>query len=140
MKSLATILLLCMCAGRAGAQGSGENLQGNWKFLGGYEFVHVDDEDRVFQCRIDLNMNVFFATANIQADGVIEWGVPRFFSIYGKEVASGQVWGDAKIELKGRIMFLEANGAPGRSIDRREFDKVPELPTICDHYLALAFE
>lgn len=121
-----------------GANSAEDGLAGNWKFLGGYEFVHVDDENRIFQCRIDLDMNVLFAVANIQSDGQIDWGVLRFFSIYGKEVASGQVLEEAKIELKGRIMFLETNGAPGRSTTRREFDKVAELPTVCNHYLALA--
>jgi len=49
-------------------------------------------------------------------------------------------WGSGSIELRNRVMFLTALTLSGTSTERMEFDKVPELPTMCSHYQAIAFE
>ncbi len=86
-------------------------------------------------------LHVLFSTGEISDSGAVEWTPVRFFSLYGKEfVPSGMNWGTGNIELRNRVMFLTAPSASGASAERMEFDKVPELPTMCTHYLAMAFE
>lgn len=133
-------LMLGLLACNTSAQTADPFLVGSWKYLRTFQYVHVDEQDRVFQCRISPDLHVFFATGRYQEGGVIEWEVPRFFSLYGQEVASGQDWGTSTMELRTRVMFLTMPTASGLSTERLEFDKVPVLPTICAHYLALAFE
>lgn len=120
------------------AQESTANPSGNWKYLGGYTFVHIDENQRAFQCRIDRDMNVYFATSQVM-DGELEWSPTRFFSIYGDEVAlSGQTWGKGSVEHKGRILFLNGSTPSGNSTVRLELDPVASLPTVCQHYLELS--
>lgn len=145
MRTVVGILAMCLTASTVAAQSTKHDwvlgLQGAWKYLGGYVFVNVDEDGRAFQCRIDRDMNIYFSTAELAVDGAVSWELPRFFSIYGKElVPSGQIWSNAKIDLRGRIMFMDTAGSVNQAAERLEFDKVPELPTICSHYLALAFE
>lgn len=133
-------LTLGAIATNATAQVAPTGLVGNWKYLRSFQFVHVDEQDRVFQCRISPDLHVVFGIGKYQDGGVIEWEVPRFFSLYGQEVASGQDWGSSTMELRTRVMFLTMPSASGNSTERLEFDRVPTLPTICAHYLELAFE
>ena len=103
--------------------------------------MHVDDQDRIFQCRIVPELHVFFSTGVIAAQGQVTWDTVRFFTLYGEEYSpSGQDWGVNTIELRGRVMFLTLPPVSGRDPERMEFDMVPKLPTICEHYLSLAWE
>lgn len=123
------------------AQSAEPTLQGTWKYLRNFTFVQVDAENRVYQCRIMPDLHVLFATGQIAESGVVEWSPVRFFSLYGKEFTpSGMDWGSGTIELRNRVMFLTAPTASGTTTERMEFDKVPELPTMCTHYQAAAFE
>lgn len=125
-------------AGIATAQDSPSNMHGSWKYLGGYTFIHIDEEQRAFQCRIDRDMNVYFATSQLQ-DGALEWSSTRFFSIYGSEVdLSGQTWGESGIEFRGRILLLDTLTPERNTSERLELDPVAALPTICLHYLDLS--
>ncbi len=132
--------ILSLLAFSTSAQVADPFLVGSWKYLRTFHYVHVDEHDRVFQCRISPDLHVFFATGKYQEGGVIDWEVPRFFSLYGDEVPSGQVWGRNTMELRTRVMFLTVPTVSGSSTERLEFDKVPVLPTLCAHYLAIAFE
>jgi hypothetical protein len=116
-------------------------LQGTWKYLRNFTFVQIDAQNRAYQCRIMPDLHVLFSTGQITESGAIEWSPVRFFSLYGKEfVPSGMDWGTGAVELRNRVMFLTAPTASGTTTERMEFDKVPELPTMCIHYLTLAFE
>jgi hypothetical protein len=113
---------------------------GSWKYLGGYTFVHIDESQRAFQCRIDRDMNVFFAVAKVK-DGEVAWSPTRYFSIYGKEIdLSGQSWGEGTVEHRGRILFLNPRAPSGNSNERLELDPVATLPTICQYYLQISHE
>lgn len=140
MKNVITSVMLGLLGCNASAQLADPVLVGSWKYLRSFQYVHVDEQDRVFQCRISPDLHVFFAVGKYQEGGVIEWEVPRFFSLYGQEVASGQDWGTSTMELRSRVMFLTMPTSSGLATERLEFDKVPVLPTICAHYLAIAFE
>lgn len=134
-------LMLAMAASTAVAQPSEPTLQGTWKYLRNFTFVQVDARNRVYQCRIMPDLHVLFSTGLIADAGQIEWSPVRFFSLYGKEfVPSGMDWGSGTIELRNRVMFLTAPTLSGTSTERMEFDKVPELPTMCSYYLETAFE
>lgn len=140
MRRLVHAALLCLLCTEASGQTAEQGLQGGWKYLRAFTYVHVDEQDRVFQCRFDTDLNVQFATAIYQAGGVIEWTPVRFFSLYGQEVPSGREWGTNTIELRSRIMFLTVPAANGQGTAREEYDKVATLPTICEHYRQMAFE
>lgn len=141
MKKLTLACLLSLAGADVNAQLAEQGLQGSWKFLQSFTYVHVDEQDRVFQCRIDSDMNVRFATSVYQAGGAIEWSPVRFFSLYGREVVpSGTEWGMNTMELRTRIMFLDGTSTDAQSLDRMEFDKVATLPTLCEHYRQIAFE
>jgi len=123
------------------AQSTEPVLQGTWKYLRNFTFVQIDAQNRAYQCRIMPDLHVLFSTGQITESGAIEWSPVRFFSLYGKEfVPSGMDWGSGTIELRNRVMFLTAPTASGTATERMEFDKVPELPTMCIHYQAVAFE
>ncbi len=139
MRRLTKVALLCLLCANASGQGAEQGLQGTWKYLRAFNYVHVDEQDRLFQCRVDTDLNVQFATATYQSGGTIEWSPVRFFGLYGQEVPSGREWGTNTIELKSRIMFLTASAANGQGTVREEYDKVATLPTICEHYRRLAF-
>jgi len=139
--SIALTLVLSFAGSAALAQSSEPTLQGTWKYLRNFTFVEVDAQSRVYQCRIMPDLHVLFSTGQIAQSGQIEWSPVRFFSLYGKEfVPSGMDWGSGTIELRNRVMFLTAATLTGTSTERMEFDKVPELPTMCTHYRAIAFE
>jgi hypothetical protein len=139
--SIALLAALSLPWSAAQAQSAEPTLQGTWKYLRNFTFVQVDAQNRVYQCRIMPDLHVLFATGQIAASGAIQWTPVRFFSLYGKEfVPSGMDWGSGTIELRNRVMFLTAPTASGTSTERMEFDKVPELPTMCIHYQAIAFE
>ncbi|MDO9316695.1 MAG: hypothetical protein Q7V56_00655 [Gammaproteobacteria bacterium] len=140
MRSVIQAGLLCLLCAEASGQTAEQGLLGSWKYLRAFNYVHVDERDRVFQCRLDTDLNVQFATAIYQAGGVIEWTPVRFFSLYGQEVPSGREWGTNTIELRSRIMFLTVPAANGQGTAREEYDKVATLPTICEHYRQMAFE
>lgn len=140
MRRLTQFALLCLVCANASGQVAEQGLQGTWKYLRAFNYVHVDDQDRLFQCRVDTDLNVQFATALYQADGTVEWSPVRFFGLYGQEVPSGREWGTNIIELRSRIMFLTVPATNGQGTAREEYDKVATLPTICEHYRRLAFE
>jgi len=123
------------------AQSTEPVLQGAWKYLRNFTFVQIDAQNRAYQCRIMPDLHVLFSTGQISDSGAVEWAPVRFFSLYGKEfVPSGMDWGTGAVELRNRVMFLTAPTASGTTVERMEFDKVPELPTMCIHYLTMAFE
>lgn len=133
-----TGLWLGMLATTTIAQGVNDALVGNWKYLRNFTYVNVDANAKIFQCRILPDLNVFLATGRISDDSTVQWDPVRFFSLYGKEVTpSGQDWGAGAIELRTQVMFLSGQNASSTGIERREFDRVPELPTICSHYLSM---
>jgi len=134
-------LAMALAASATLAQTPEPTLQGTWKYLRNFTFVQVDDRNRVYQCRIMPDLHVLFSTGVIADAGQIQWSPVRFFSLYGKEfVPSGMDWGSASIELRNRVMFLTMPTLSGAGTERMEFDKVPELPTMCTYYLATAFE
>lgn len=136
----AVALLLAMLAMPASAQSPEAGLQGTWKYLRNFTYVNIDERGRVFQCRILPDLNLFISTGQIGAASEVQWQPVRFFSLYGKEVSpSGQDWGRATIELRALVMFLTP-AEPGPGLQRMEFDKVPQLPTLCAHYLQVSFE
>ncbi len=133
-------LLGLLCVG-VPSQAAEQSAQGTWKYLRAFNFVHVDAENRVFQCRFDTDFNVQFATALYQSDGSIEWTPVRFFSLYGQEVViPDRGWGINTMEVRARIMFLTVPRTNGDGTERQEYDKVATLPTICEHYRQIAFE
>jgi len=141
MTAFALLAAMSLMGSAAVAQSSEPTLQGTWKYLRNFTFVQVDAQNRVYQCRIMPDLHVLFATGQIAEAGQIEWSPVRFFSLYGREfVPSGMDWGSGSIELRNRVMFLTALTLSGTSTERMEFDKVPELPTMCSHYQAIAFE
>jgi hypothetical protein len=122
------------------AQAQTASLEGNWKYLRNFTYVNVDDQARVFQCRILPDLNVFTSTGVIGDDSIVSWEAVRFFSLYGQEVSpSGQDWASDTIELRRLVMFLHPVN-PGPNSQSMEFDRVPLLPTICAHYLSTAFD
>lgn len=132
--------LLALCSAGIMAQNTDTGLRGTWKFLSNFTYVHIDDQDRAFQCRVGLDLNVYIATG-LLSEGFVNWQPARFFSLYGREVTpSGQDWGQNSIELRTRIMFMTAPSPSGQSMIRMEFDRLPQLPTICSHYLAMVFD
>ncbi|MES3007651.1 MAG: hypothetical protein V4751_07765 [Pseudomonadota bacterium] len=141
MRKLIQIGLLCLMSVDAQSQAAEPGPQGTWKYLRAFNFVHVDAQDRVFQCRFDTDFNVQFATARYQAGGSIEWTPVRFFSLYGQEVViPDRNWGINTMEVRARIMFLTVPKLNGEGTERQEYDKVATLPTICEHYRQIAFE
>lgn len=136
----AVALLLAALVAPAHAQSPETGLLGTWKYLRNFTYVNVDEQGRIFQCRILPDLNLFIGTGQIAADSEVQWQPVRFFSLYGKEVSpSGQDWGRDTIELRRLVMFLSPIDA-GPSAQRMEFDKVPQLPTLCAHYLEMSFE
>ncbi len=136
VRSLA--LLLAVLALPASAQSPEAGLVGTWKYLRNFTYVNVDDRGRVFQCRILPDLNLFISTGQITSNSEVLWQPVRFFSLYGQEVSpSGQDWGLDTIELRRLVMFLNPVD-PGPRGQPMEFDKVPQLPTLCAHYLALS--
>ena len=124
----------------ARAQNFEPGLVGAWKYLRNFTYVNVDEQGRVFQCRILPDLNLFISTAQIAQNSEVLWEPVRFFSLYGQEVSpSGQDWGLDTMELRRLVMFLNPVD-PGPRAQRMEFDRVPQLPTLCAHYLALSFE
>ena len=143
MKKSIYVLLAALLLPWSGAlaQSTEPVLQGTWKYLRNFTFVQIDAQNRAYQCRIMPDLHVLFSTGQISDAGAVEWAPVRFFSLYGKEfVPSGMDWGTAAVELRNRVMFLTAPTASGTTVERMEFDKVPELPTMCIHYLTMAFE
>lgn len=135
----ATVLLLSFLAMPVSAQSLEPGLVGTWKYLRNFTYVDVSDQGRIFQCRILPDLNLFISTAQIGEDSLVQWQPVRFFSLYGREVSpSGQDWGVHTIELRRLVMFLNPMD-PGPMSERMEFDRVPQLPTICEHYRALSF-
>lgn len=136
----AVTLLLTLLAMPASAQSVEPGLLGSWKYLRTFTYVNVDEQGRIFQCRILPDLNLFISTGQIAANSEVQWQPVRFFSLYGQEVSpSGQDWGRDTIELRRLVMFLSPVD-PGPLSQRMEFDKVPQLPTLCAHYLAMSFE
>lgn len=133
-------LLLAMLAMPASAQSPEAGLLGTWKYLRNFTYVNIDERGRVFQCRILPDLNLFISTGQIDTASEVQWQPVRFFSLYGKEVSpSGQDWGRDTVELRALVMFLNpVEARPG--LQRMEFDKVPQLPTLCAHYLQMSFE
>lgn len=132
--------LLAVLALPVAAQDIKSQMQGTWKYLGAWSFVDVDDQGRAYQCRLDQDTNVFFATGNVEVDGSILWSRPRFFSLYGKEVTlTNEDWGRSQAEIRGRVMFLSGPPTLWQNGTRLEYDRVPELPTLCVHYRSIAF-
>lgn len=144
MKAVGKGVLGALClllATQTIAQSVNPGLLGSWKYLRNFTYVSVDAQDRIFQCRILPDLNVYFAGGKIDDLGVVTWGPVRFFSLYGAEVApSGQEWSEGAIELRTQVMFLTGPGPNSLSNARREFDRVPSLPTICGHYLSIALD
>lgn len=133
-------LLLSLLAMPLSAQSLEPGLVGTWKYLRNFTYVNIDEQGRIFQCRILPDLNLFISTAQIAPDSVVPWQTVRFFSLYGQEVSpSGQAWGRDTIELRRLVMFLNPV-EPGPLSQSMEFDKVPQLPTLCAHYLAMFFE
>ncbi len=131
-------VLLAVLSANTMAQEFEEGLVGTWKYLRNFTYVNVDANANVFQCRILPDLNLYLATGAITEGGQVNWDPVRFFSLYGEEVSpSGQDWGEGEIELRTRIMFLSGQNATATGIERREFDKVANLPTICAHYLSM---
>ena len=131
-------LLAGALANAVNAQGFEQGLVGNWKYLRNFTYVNVDANANVFQCRILPDLNVYLSSGVIREGGTITWDPVRFFSLYGEEYSpSGQDWGEGEIELRTRVMFLSGPNASATDIERREFDKVTNLPTICSHYLSM---
>jgi len=115
-----------------------EGLVGSWKYLRNFTYVNVDANANIFQCRILPDLNLYLATGAVGDDGQVAWDPVRFFSLYGEEVSpSGQDWGRGEIELRTRVMFLSGPNISGTGVERREFDRVAKLPTICAHYLSM---
>jgi hypothetical protein len=136
----AVALLFALLAMPASAQSPEAGLVGTWKYLRNFTYVNIDERGRIFQCRILPDLNLFTSTGQIAADSEVQWEPVRFFSLYGKEVSqSGQDWGRDTVELRRLVMFLNPLD-PGPMSQRMEFDKVPQLPTLCAHYLAMSFE
>ena len=132
-------LFLTLQALPASAQSLESGLIGTWKYLRNFTYVNVDEQGRIFQCRILPDLNVLISTGQIATDSLVQWQPVRFFSLYGKEVSpSGQDWGRDTIELRRLVMFLNPVD-PGPLSQRMEFDRVPQLPTLCEHYLAISF-
>lgn len=132
--------LVALLAVSAGAQDIAGQMKGTWKYLGAWSFVEVDEQGRAYQCRMDRDTNVFFATGNVEPDGSIQWTKPRFFSLYGKEVVlESEDWGRSQAEVKERVMFLSGPPTLWQNGTRLEYDRVPELPTLCLHYRPIAF-
>ncbi len=139
-QSFTLAVLLALLAPSASAQTPEAGLIGTWKYLRNFTYVDVDAQGRVFQCRILPDLNLFISTAQIASNAEVLWEPVRFFSLYGREVSpSGQDWGLDTIELRRLVMFLNPVD-PGPGVQRMEFDKVPQLPTLCAHYLALSRE
>lgn len=133
-------LLFAVLAMPASAQSPEAGLQGTWKYLRNFTYVDIDANGKVFQCRILPDLNLFISAGQIAADSEVQWQPVRFFSLYGQEVSpSGQDWGRDTVELRRLVMFLNPVN-PGPLLQRMEFDKVPQLPTLCAHYLAMSFE
>lgn len=133
-------LLVALLGMPASAQSPEVGLLGAWKYLRNFTYVNVDEQGRIFQCRILPDLNLFISTGKIAAGSVVQWQPVRFFSLYGQEVSpSGQDWGRDTIELRRQVMFLSPVD-PRPLSQRMEFDKVPQLPTLCAHYLAMSFE
>lgn len=131
-------LLLGVLTTTSAAQEVDEGLVGNWKYLRNFTYVTVDANENIFQCRILPDLNVYLATGDIAGTGNITWDPVRFFSLYGDEVTpSGQDWGEGEIELRTRVMFLTGPNASSTGSERREFDRVAKLPTICSYYLSM---
>jgi hypothetical protein len=140
-KAIALLVAWSLSCASALAQSSAPTLLGTWKYLRNFTFVQVDENNRVYQCRIMPDLHVVFSTGQIGEGGAIDWTPVRFFSLYGKEFSpSGMEWGTGTIELRNRVMFLTAATPSGVGTERLEFDKVPELPVMCTYYQALAFE
>ena len=136
----AAALLLALLAMPASAQSVEPGLLGTWKYLRNFTYVNVDEQGRIFQCRILPDLNLFISTGQIASNSEVQWRPVRFFSLYGREVSpSGQDWGRDTIELRRLVMFLNPID-PGPLSTRMEFDRVPQLPTLCAHYLAMSFE
>lgn len=134
------VMGLCVLTLPVSAQHADPGLQASWKYLRNFTFVHVDERDRIFQCRIVPELHVFFATGVIAEGGQVAWDPVRFFTLYGEEYSpSGQDWGVNTIELRGRVMFLTLPPVNGREPERMEFDRVSRLPTLCEHYLNIAW-
>ena len=132
--------ILALLSVSASAQDIAQQMQGTWKYLGAYSFVDVDEQGRAYQCRLDRDTNVFFATGMVESDGSIEWSKPRFFSLYGKEVIlESENWGRSQAEVRGRVMFLSGPPTLWQNGTRLEYDRVAELPTLCLHYQPVAF-
>ena len=141
MTAFALTLVMSLAGSAAVAQSPEPTLQGTWKYLRNFTFVQVDEQNRVYQCRIMPDLHVLVSTGQIAEAGLIEWSPVRFFNLYGREfVPSGMDWGSGTIELRNRVMFLTAPTLSGTATERMEFDKVPELPTMCTHYQAIAFD
>jgi len=133
-------LLLAFLAMPASAQSPEPGLQGTWKYLRNFTYVNVDEQGRIFQCRILPDLNLFIGIGQIASDSEVIWQPVRFFSLYGQEVSpSGQDWGRDTIELRRLVMFLNPVNL-GPLAQRMEFDRVPQLPTLCAHYLPISFE
>jgi len=133
-------VVLSVLALPAHAQNFAPGLVGTWKYLRNFTYVNVDEQGRILQCRILPDLNVFIGTAQIAADAQVQWRPVRFFSLYGREVTpSGQDWDTDSIELRRLVMFLHPMN-PGPNSQSMEFDRVPQLPTICAHYLSTAFD
>ena len=131
-------MLLGALSSTSMAQEIEDGLVGNWKYLRNFTYVNVDASANIFQCRILPDLNVFLATGAITDGGQVSWNPVRFFSLYGEEVSpSGQDWGEGEIVLRTRVMFLSGPNVSASGIERREFDRVAKLPTICAHYLSM---
>ena len=133
-------VLISLLAMPVNAQNLEPGLVGTWKYLRNFTYVNIDDQGRIFQCRILPDLNLFISTGQIALGSVVQWQPVRFFSLYGREVSpSGQNWGSDTVELRRLVMFLNPV-EPGPISQSMEFDKVPQLPTLCTHYLAMSFE
>ena len=136
----AVTLLLSLLAMPLSAQNFEAGLVGTWKYLRNFTYVNIDEQGRIFQCRILPDLNLFISTAQITSDSAVPWQAVRFFSLYGQEVTpSGQDWGQDTIELRRLVMFLNP-AEPGPLTQSMEFDRVPQLPTLCAFYLEKSFE
>lgn len=134
------VALAALLALPVGAQEMASQMQGSWKYLGAWSFVEVDEQGKAYQCRLDRDTNVFFATGNVEPDGGIQWSKPRFFSLYGKEVVlTSEDWGRSQAEINGRVLFLSGPPTLWQNGTRLEYDRVEALPTLCLHYRSIAF-
>src|SRR5690606_10502673 len=135
-----TCAMLILLTPAALAQDIASQMQGTWKYLGAWSFVEVDEQGRAYQCRLDRDTNVFFATGNVEADGSILWTPPRFFSLYGEEVTlTNEDRGRSQPEIRGRDRLLSGPPTLWQNGTRLEYDRVRALPTLCVHYRSVAF-